>query len=188
MIKNYTRTMEFTVKIRNAEGVGILAVRVPANLYPNYACPIKGRPVGSAHVGAHVVEPDGSLHFIQTSFTRSVFPLRIFDCPLHQLTLGSRFTEGAHASDFLTHASNCTCFSKLATQYDFDKFCYSSLKTETQLWENMCVYRTLSQWTQYKRYLFICLSNVCAKGKVFPSVCIRHIIEYWNPLLYPSAL
>ena len=111
-------------------------VTIDTNDYKNYGSPVKN---------IRMVEPDGDIFVSKlpsfcipmgrcfvNNMSDGMLSL-YYNCRLHDKALGCKFDraykDGRPTIDFKTRdLTDCLCYGRFATQYDYDKYCYKKLK------------------------------------------------------------
>ena len=100
----------------------------------------------------HVVEPDGNV-FVCAKHTIRTPRLHLGSrhrCNMHNTLMGCKFHLGI--TDSFTHRTkkeldHCRCYCRLATQYEYDKWCYNDcIKNDRPLDDNAKIYKKLTHY------------------------------------------
>ena len=104
-------------------------IKIDTNHYKKYGAPICGFNNKYMRVLAHMVEPDGNILLADANYFRRFFIKSIFDCKIHNKQYGCKYHLGSDCQEFQQRNLNCRCFAKIATQYDYDKYCHNMYKS-----------------------------------------------------------
>ena len=104
-------------------------VKIDTKDYKKYGAPICDYNDRYMRVLAHMVETDGNILIADPNCYSRFFTNDIFDCKVHNKKYGCKYHLGKDSDEFINRDRNCRCFAKIASQYDYDKYCYNLYKS-----------------------------------------------------------
>lgn len=119
-------------------------VEIDTNDYKKYGAPICNYNRRYMRVMAHIIEPDGNILVADPWYYKLSFNNYIFDCKIHSKAYGCKHHLERDCAEFIYRHTNCRCFAKIATQSDYDKYCYKSGHSNFVNSDNAKVYKDYS--------------------------------------------